>query len=1333
MRKRRPRRRVAVIHARSPRSPFSAFEVPVTLKVHDPAIASQTRLIDTRAMLDSGANICLIHPRFVREQSLPTIAKSRAVRLRTIDNSDVKSGLITHEVHLRVFVGDHEEDLVFDVAAIGDDNLILGINWLRRHNPTVDWERSTLDFSSPHCALHCLPKTMSSTPSRPSNKHHRVASPPPARPPAPKPPSRPSSYGKKTNTRFLPSNRVRASGATGYAGSTPTSASEYLVNVKQSRIRRRQHERVDAVRAARAVLDEAISAAVLRESQASSPDTSASAAASRPASCTFGRCASPEPDVRAAASQTSSQKLAEEDLRRQHLPKALEELVPPEFHEFLDVFSKSASDRLPSHGPHDLHIDLVDDATLPTGRLYQLSADELRALREFIDENLAKGYIRPSRAPGGAGVFFAKKKDGGLRLVVDYRALNSITRKDSYPIPLTSELIDRLKAARVFTTLDIRQAYYNLRIRAGDEWKTSFRTRYGQFEFLVMPFGLCNAPAAFQRMINDLFHDLVDVYVVLYLDDIIIFSEDPAQHDNHVREVLRRLREADLFAKAEKCAFRTTQVDYLGLKISPGRIAMDPVKVSGITHWPTPRNLRHVNQFLGFCNFYRRFVEDYANITRPLERLKQKDVAWRWGPEEDEAFEQLKSAFTSAPILMMPDVTAPFTVETDASDYATGAILSQRDSSGDLRPVAYYSKALAPAERNYDVYDKELLAIVRALEEWRPYLEGSPHRVTIYSDHKNLEYFMTTRDLNRRQARWSLFLNRFWFLIEHRAGHLSGGPDGLSRRPDHEPPDGARDNSNQTLLDASKVGTSTFTARACRLSPKRGVVLSTDKLGTSAVAARAGRVIASDGDILERIRKVSRQDERLKVVWEKEAGPEVLRNRLKDWKVDDGVVRYKGLIVVPDDPETKRMILELYHDPIPAGHPGRDKTLALVARNYYWPRMSEYIHKYVDGCDMCQRSKPRRQKPFGPLQPLEIPNGPWQHISVDFIGPLPLSDGFDAIMVVVDKLGKRAHFLRAHTTDTAEDTADLFIERVWCLHGTPKKVISDRGPQFIARFMRRIYERMGIKAALSTAHHPQTDGQTERVNQDLETYLRMYVDFYQDDWVKWLPFAEFAYNNRKHSATQTTPFFAEYGYHPTFSIDPVASQSVPKADARLDEIRSTQLELQSLLELAASRMKRFHDAWVDEAPDYIPGDRVYLERSDLRSTRPSHKLDFKRFGPFAVTQKLSDTAYRLKLPATWRIHDVFHVSHLIPARSDTILGRRQMPPPPEIVDGVEEQEIERVLKKRKLRSGVVEYLVRWKGFGEEDDEWLKEYDMAHAQDAIADFLSREEGRKRRQR
>jgi hypothetical protein len=621
------------------------------------------------------------------------------------------------------------------------------------------------------------------------------------------------------------------------------------------------------------------------------------------------------------------------------------------------------------------------------------------------------------------------------------------------------------------------------------------------------------------------------------------------------------------------------------------------------------------------------------------------------------------------------------------------------------------------------VNDKELLSVVRALEAWRPYLEGNPHKVEIFSDHKNLEFFMTTHDLNWRQAWWSIYLNRLDFIISHRPGQLSSGPDGLSRRPDHEVPAGSHDNVDQRILPPGKVGGQEWVTHV-----KRAVVVEVERCGESEVVAKVAQVILSDAQILERICAVLRKDPKLELMWDLETAPALVKSHLKDFRVDNGLVRFRGLVYVPDNNEVKHLILQLFHDSIPAGHPGRANTLSLIARNYYWPHMSEFVLRYVDGCELCQKTKPRRQKLYGPLQPLKIPDGPWQHISTDYIGPLPASRRHDAIQVVCDKSTKRAHFLGAHSTDTAEDMCDIFMERVWSLHGTPKKLVSDWGPQFIARYTKRMWERVGIKPALSSAHHPETDGQTERTNQELEIYLRAFVDYYQDDWMDWLPFAEFAYNNRFHTAIGMSPFYAEYGYNPTFSIDPVNSHSVPKADERLNRIHEIQQEIRSILELTAEWMKKFHNAWVDESPDYIVGDRVYLERADLRSTQPNNKLDFKRFGPFKISQKVLDSAYQLDLPDGWAIHDVFHVSRLVPACEDTILGRRQEPPAPVEMESGEEVEIEWILKERRTRGGVSEFLVRWKGYDDSKDEWLKEYNMGHAMEAVQEFRENEKTR-----
>lgn len=310
---------------------------------------------------------------------------------------------------------------------------------------------------------------------------------------------------------------------------------------------------------------------------------------------------------------------------------------------------------------------------------------------------------------------------------------------------------------------------------------------------------------------------------------------------------------------------------------------------------------------------------------------------------------------------------------------------------------------------------------------------------------------------------------------------------------------------------------------------------------------------------------------------------------------------------------------------------------------------------------------------------------------------------------------------------------DSFITKLWPLHGTPKKLVLDMGPQFIAKYTEQMWKRLGIKKATSSAHHPQTDSQTEQVNQELEIYLCAYVDYYQDDLVEWLPFTEFSYNNHFHLVIGMSPFFAEYGYNPTFSIDPVNSQSVPKADGRLDRIHKAQESLQTMLVLTAERMKRFHDVWVDKTPEYKMEDAVYLECTDLQSTCPSEKLDYHHFGPFKVSQKISDTAYRLALLDGWSIHNVFHVSCLIPVHLDTIPRQHQEPPPPVVIKGEEQQEIEWLLKMRRTAGGVREFLMKWLGFGESDNEWVPEYDLDNVREEVECFLKEERTEKFRRK
>jgi len=461
-----------------------------------------------------------------------------------------------------------------------------------------------------------------------------------------------------------------------------------------------------------------------------------------------------------------------------------------EYHEYADVFSKSKAETLAPHRPYNLRIDLEKDSHPLVGTIYSLSKFEQEALKEFIDENLTNGFIRSTSSPHGAPVLFVKKKDGSLRLCVDFRGLNKITKKDRYPLPLISDLLDSPCKARIYTKINLRHTYHLVRIAEGDEWKTAFRTRYGAFEWSVMLFGLTNAPAAFQRLMNDLFSDLLDVCVVVYLDDILIYSDDITQHRKHVKEILKRLRKAGLYAKAEKCEFYSDSVEYLGYVLSPSGLTMSNAKVKTIQEWLEPKKIRDIQFFLGFANFYRRFIFNYSDIVIPLTRLTRKDTPWNFDKNCRRAFNTLKQAFTSAPILThwIPD--AQLVVETDASDYALAAILSIVTKDNEVHPVAFHSRTFSAPELNYDVHDKELLAIFKAFKIWRHYLEGSTSPIDVITDHKNLEYFSTTKVLTRRQARWSEYLSQFNLVICFHPRRFGTKPDALTRRWDIYPKGG---------------------------------------------------------------------------------------------------------------------------------------------------------------------------------------------------------------------------------------------------------------------------------------------------------------------------------------------------------------------------------------------------------------------------------------------------------------------------------------------------------------------------------------------------------------
>ncbi|CAI7811544.1 unnamed protein product [Closterium sp. NIES-53] len=566
--------------------------------------------------------------------------------------------------------------------------------------------------------------------------------------------------------------------------------------------------------------------------------------------------------------------------------------------EFEDVLPDDLPDQLPPYRTHQ-HEIIEEPGSKPTFRApYRLSPTELADMKKQIEYLLDKGLIRPSTSPYDAPVLFTPKPDGSLRMCIDYRALNKQTIKNKYPIPRIDNLIDQLRGATVFSKLDLRSGYWQIRMADNSIHKTAFRTRYGSYEYLVMPFGLTNAPATFQAKMNHILRPLIDECVVVYLDDILIYLRDMKQHNEHLLRVFENLRREKFYVKLSKSEFALQKVQFLGHMVSAQGVHVDPKKIEAVRTWKTPENVKELQQFLGFANYYNRFVPQYAKIATPLTNLLKKNTPFKWEDVHQQAMEQLKTALTSAPVLIVPDPEKDYVIEADASDQAVGAVLMQDQGKG-LQAIAYLSKKLHGAELNYPIHDKEALAIITAFKTWRCYLEG--RKTTVYTDHCSLKYLKMQPTLSRRQVRWIDFLEtHFDYDIVNKPGHKNKA-DALSR-PGH--------------VAAIQIE---------GMNPLlKGLFMH-------------GYTIDPEIPLAE-------------------------KKKLLQWDHDVALRKGSTKIWVPNYLPLRQLLLEEFHDVLYSGHFGSNKTLAGIAKVYYWPHMANDVHKFVTSCDTCQRMKSSKQK-----------------------------------------------------------------------------------------------------------------------------------------------------------------------------------------------------------------------------------------------------------------------------------------------------------------------------------------------------------------------------------
>src|SRR5258706_425631 len=622
--------------------------------------------------------------------------------------------------------------------------------------------------------------------------------------------------------------------------------------------------------------------------------------------------------------------------------------------------------------------------------------------------------------------------DSSLCLCVDFCALNRVTEKDHYPLPLISDLLTSPTPARIYSKIDLKHAYHLVCIAEGDEPKTMFCTCYGSYEWQVIPFRLSNVPAAFQRFINEVLRDLMDICMVGYLDDILIYSDSLEDHQDHIHEVLCCLCTAGLYANLKKCKFHMDTVEYLGFILSPKGLQMDPTKVSTIQDWPKPWKVQDVQAFLSFANFYWRFIHDYSETTLPLNHLCKKSTTWHFGAEEAKAFQNLKKAFGSTPVLAHWAPDLPMMVEMDASDCVIVGILSVTTEDGEIRPVAFYSHTLQSTEQNYDMHNKELLAIYEAFKSWHHYLEGSAKTIHTVMDHKNLEYFTTTKKLTRWQARWSEFLSQFNLSICFRPGRLGAKPDTLTRRPDVYSESAVTDCNRRPVLTPQQLE-----------RPHLAICLGT--------VEEAEQSLSEDLDHGTLVTDITRAAESDHLAQELQSKLETSDSPW-GWEWSEGQLRFQGRLYVPNQEILHLQVICNHHNHPAAGHFGEARTSKLICHSFHWPGLRRMVKDYVASCAMCAHAKSVRHKPYGKLKQLPIPSRPWSSISMDFIEQLPASENFSAILVVVDCLTKQAIFIPSHDTVNAPQVAQLFLTHVFSKHRVPSHITLDQGSEFVSHF-----------------------------------------------------------------------------------------------------------------------------------------------------------------------------------------------------------------------------------------------------------------------------------------
>jgi transposase InsO family protein len=867
--------------------------------------------------------------------------------------------------------------------------------------------------------------------------------------------------------------------------------------------------------------------------------------------------------------------------------KRLRDLLKPAFF---------ASTEVPFGRVRDyVHVIDTGDARPICQPLRRTSPAQRDIVREEVQKMLAAGAIRPSQSPWASPVTLVPKKDGATRFCIDFRRVNDVTTKDRHPLPRVDDMLEAMKGAKYFSSLDAASGYWQIPVAEEDVPKTAFICTEGLFEWQVMPFGLCNAPATYQRMMQSILGGFIWRFCVCYIDDILVYSRSFEEHLDHLRLVLERLKQAGLLLKSTKCEFAQRQISFLGHIVSAEGIRTDPAKVVKVEKFPRPTNPTEVRAFLGLAGYYRRFIKDFARIAGPLYDLTG-NVAFDWKPSAEEAFKKLKAAFGREVLLHYPDFTMPFVVDCDASETGMGAVLGQKTSSGE-RPIAMESRKFTTAERKWHIREKEALAIKFALEKFRHYLLGA--EFVVRTDHSSLTWLFKAK--TGRLQRWALVLQEFLpFTIQHRAGKTHANVDAFTR----------------SFADSECVADH----MVFMLAPTKFQLPN----GTELVEHQ-----------------------------KKDQGYDALKAQSRA-SVRDGVLgleefgRWRPYLPAS---LIERVVRVLHEHPI-GSHFGPSRIRHLLAQLYVCSCNVGHIRDLLQRCELCARRRPIQ--PHGPLRS-RVPDQPWKTVAMDFCGPYPESRGYRYVLVFVDQFTKWVELVPTIDQNTIT-VIEAFYANIICRHGCPKRLLSDNGPSFRSRLLDTLCQNFGIEKIFSTAYYPQGDGYAERFMRTLNNSLSALTHHTGADWSAYLPGIAFGYNITNHAATDTSPFELLRGMLPHLpgggeeNVDEVPGKAYVKR-LRSVILNATQRALRALTTYH-EKMKRQYDK-KSRPKEYEKGAWVLVRLSDYeRDKYPSVKLAPRWSEPRRVKEVSSDGSNCLVEGRDGRAERV-NINRLLPLSQDT--------------------------------------------------------------------------------